>query len=303
MGSPAQRETAPEPLILNDSERFAAFTERVAKLIEEDIPTPFAELRRQLERTSCKLDLPPPDRRRMTPDEIYRRRADTVLLIGVFYHCASPTCGRWHVSYSTGVLLREDGVFATNYHVVDSPEPKAAALGAMTLDGRAFLVEEVLAADRAQDVAILRLRGARGLSFAPIERDEPVGRPVTLITHPKSRFYTLSQGWISRYSVDASRRLVMTVTADYAVGSSGGPVFNDRGNIVGIASRTETVAPVTIPLLVDSKTKALSAAGPGDKPSLIGGRSAALALQPQMTAKDAVPSRAILNLVEASPRR
>ena len=34
----------------------------------------------------------------------------------------------------------------------------------------------------------------------------------------------------------------VTVTADYAIGSSGGPVLNDAGEVVGMVSRTSTVS-------------------------------------------------------------
>ena len=71
--------------------------------------------------------------------------------------------------------------------------------------------------------------------------------------HPKGRFWCLTEGVVSRYHCqrrrdrdrDAAGRpaVWMSVTADYAVGSSGGPVLGAGGRVVGMVSRTTTVTP------------------------------------------------------------
>jgi len=67
---------------------------------------------------------------------------------------------------------------------------------------------------------------------------------VTLISHPDRKFYTVSVGHIARYtrgkcSHEVANRVI--VTAEYGVGSSGAPVLNEYGNVVGVVSTTTAV--------------------------------------------------------------
>lgn len=240
-------------LLIDDARLRKEFEEKVAALTG-DSPDRFVEHRpAQLERRSFALDLPAPGNRKMTPAQIYRQRIDSVVVVGVFYHCSSKRCQRLHSSLSSGVMIHEDGVFLTNYHVVDVKQPRLQAMAVMTVEGRVFLVDEVLAADPVHDVAAVRLRGASGLPAAPVFRDEPVGRPVTLITHPRGNFYSLTRGYVSRYNMGDQTNVIMNITADYAVGSSGGAVFNNRGDVVGLVSSTTSIAASSVRL--DQGTK------------------------------------------------
>ena len=72
----------------------------------------------------------------------------------------------------------------------------------------------------------------------------PVGAKVDLISHPNRKFYTLSEGRVARYFViQRNRRPVsaMAITADFGKGSSGAPVLNEDGQVVGIAASTESL--------------------------------------------------------------
>jgi S1-C subfamily serine protease len=65
---------------------------------------------------------------------------------------------------------------------------------------------------------------------------------VTVISHPSSNFFSLTQGCISRYWAATSYgelTVRMSVTADFADGSSGGPMFNSRGAVTGLVSGTD----------------------------------------------------------------
>ena len=90
--------------------------------------------------------------------------------------------------------------------------------------------------------------------------DAPVGTPVAVIGHPMAHFYSLSQCIIARYALahyaglanagdrvegpmkavaNSESRREMDVTADYAGGASGGPILDDRGNVVGLVATTQ----------------------------------------------------------------
>jgi serine protease Do len=129
----------------------------------------------------------------------------------------------------------------TNYHVVDKAD--AVAMGAVTADGRFFPVKEVLAGSRDDDVAIIALQGS---GFAPMAlfAGEAVGNSVFVVSHPDNRFYTFSTGIIARYFLQENGSVTvprMAITADYARGSSGAPVLNALGSVVGMVCTTTSI--------------------------------------------------------------
>ena len=191
------------------------------------------QVRQQLRRKSASLTLVEPPAEELTPAEVYRRRCDSVVVIGTLFGDGSTTV-------ATGVILDPSGVIATAYHVIDKPPP-VAARGVMTHDGTLYPVREILAADKPGDVALLKI-DASGLTAAPLSHGDPEGSPVTVISHPSSNFFSLTQGWISRYWAVTSFGVVssrMSITADFADGASGGPIFNSCGAVTGLVSATD----------------------------------------------------------------
>jgi S1-C subfamily serine protease len=134
------------------------------------------------------------------------------------------------------------GRIVTNHHVLE--DKKAGELGVMTFDGRVFAVRRVLASDRDGDAAILEIDpGDAELSALSLADGVRTGEAVRVIGHPDGRFYTLSEGIASRVfsesgGQDKMRRTWVTVTADYGAGSSGAPVLNAAGRVVGTVSTT-----------------------------------------------------------------
>ncbi len=197
-------------------------------------------------------------------EELYQRVMPAVVVIGSIYKCDN--CSRWHLGgMASGWLLADHGLVVTNHHVFTEEENHY--FGAMTSDGNVFAIRTILASDRDGDAAIAQL-DTRGvvLPFLRLGQTAACGDPVVVISHPAGRFYSLTRGVVSRYhrhdadpatmaksdgSVHAPRKhtrdetlqdtpatVWMSVTADYAVGSSGGPVFDSSGDVVGMVSRT-----------------------------------------------------------------
>ena len=243
---------------INNSERTRALTDGLASLLDAGRTVEMKTLIGQLDRRSCRLALAPPPGERLTPAEIYRRRKDAVVVVGGIYKCKK--CSKWHVSNASGFLISSDGIVVTNYHVVNSPDRKA--LGAMTYDGRVFPVARVLAADEPADIAIVKLdtlgklgksdkpgkrdeRDARGLPCLALAPDAPVGSPVWVISHPRTHFYTFTEGMVSGYFMETRKKRPtrrMTITADFGKGSSGAPVLGPEGAVAGMVASTRAVS-------------------------------------------------------------
>jgi S1-C subfamily serine protease len=156
----------------------------------------------------------------------------------------SETSGDWEAGEpATAWVLTPEGVMVTNYHVF-AEAAKEEVFGVMSRDGGFFPVTEILAADKLNDVAIFKIH-AKGLQPLALGADEAVGKRVAVISHPDSQFYTFTQGHITRYTMqyDSPKSppvKYMSITADYARGSSGGPVLNDHGAVVGMVCSTRT---------------------------------------------------------------
>jgi len=238
--APAEHASEP-PAEGDDHSRIHALEQAIPDMLERGTARPMADLIRQLRRRQCAVQLTAPSDRKMTPREIYEQCKPSVLIVAGIYKCEK--CGLDHVGAAGGFFITADGVFVTNHHVVGNG--KNRTLVAMTDGGKVFPVKEVLAAGRDDDVAILRLdSGDAVFQPAALSTDAPVGAHVTVISHPDRRFYTLTDGIVSRYSTSQGRgrkTSVMAITADFARGSSGGPVFNDCGAVVGYVGSTVSV--------------------------------------------------------------
>ncbi|MEO0039234.1 MAG: hypothetical protein RIS38_182 [Verrucomicrobiota bacterium] len=182
----------------------------------------------------------PPSGPTLDGAEIRRRGARATVLIGSSYKCDK--CSKWHNTSASGFAVTSDGVIATNHHVAAGDNGEV--MGVMTADGRFFPVMEVLAADKAHDVALLRI-DAKDLAFLPLRDDAPAGTPIRCYSHPANSFGCLSEGIIARYArmnePDRKGAVFMQITADYARGSSGGPIIDAYGNAVGMAASTSPV--------------------------------------------------------------
>ena len=92
--------------------------------------------------------------------------------------------------------ITADGAIVTNHHVVEGVQPDERALVATAANGNVYVVKEILAANKLNDIAILRLELPDGEKLTPAKiADRAIpGEDVYAISHPVSRFYTLTKG-------------------------------------------------------------------------------------------------------------
>ena len=195
-------------------------------------------LTEQLKRTSCHADLLPFQKQPIPESEYYTRLKRSVLVLAAPYKCKK--CHKIHLNTAAGFALNANGVCVTNYHVV----VKNQSLFAMTPDGAVFPVKEVLAASEADDIAVVQLDGAVTIPLA-LAPETPVGTRVRVISHPDGGYYALTEGIVSRYfMIDGGKQgrvPSMAITADYAKGSSGSPVLDACGGVVGMVASTRSI--------------------------------------------------------------
>lgn len=177
-----------------------------------------------------------------TPSFGYDDICRAVVVIGSIEHCKE--CDKFHMgAVSSGWVVDPRGFIATNYHVLE--DKKSGEIGVMDLEGNVYPVRKVVAADRSGDAAIFEVdTGGAELRALPLAASADTGERVRVVGHPDGRFYSLTEGIVSRIFTEASdgngkdRRTWITVTADYGSGSSGAPVLNAAGEVVGMVSST-----------------------------------------------------------------
>ena len=222
-----------EPVVINDRQIIRQMTAKASRMMDSDSVVGMKTLIERLKKEP-KVNLQLPKTGSASADEA--RKA--VAVVGGVYKCDK--CTRWHVAPASGFLIAEDLV-VTNYHVVDNPE--RSGLAVRLFDGRVFMVEDVVASSERYDLVVLRLPKT-GIKPIALGQAAPVGAKVDLISHPNHKFYTLSEGRVARYFVtERNRRAVpaMAITADFGKGSSGAPVLNEQGQVVGVAASTESL--------------------------------------------------------------
>ena len=135
----------------------------------------------------------------------------------------------------SGFITAADGVILTNAHVVEG----ASEVGVTLPDGRSF-TGKVLGADPLTDVAVVKVVASR-LPVAPLGESSRVrpGEWAIAIGNPLGLDNTVTAGIISaiqRTNAVGEGQRVPYIQTDAAVnpGNSGGPLINDRGQVIGI---------------------------------------------------------------------
>ena len=138
-------------------------------------------------------------------------------------------------SVGSGFIISSDGYLITNAHVVDGADEVNVKL----TDKREFKAK-VIGTDKRADVALLKIE-AKDLPKVTIGDPEKlkVGEWVVAIGKPFGLENTMTAGIVSAKGRDLPQEnLVPFIQTDAAInpGNSGGPLFNLRGEVVGINS-------------------------------------------------------------------
>ncbi|PTL75669.1 trypsin-like peptidase domain-containing protein [Vitiosangium sp. GDMCC 1.1324] len=152
----------------------------------------------------------------------------------------SPLEGAARTASGSGFILTPDGLVVTNNHVVARGNVEASEIVVRLSDGREFRAE-VVGRDKSTDVALLRLlgQGVGGLPAVYLGDSDrlEVGDWVVAIGNPFGLDHSVSHGMIS-----AKERVIGVGPFDDFIqtdalinpGNSGGPLFNMRGEVVGV---------------------------------------------------------------------
>ena len=173
----------------------------------------------------------------LSASQIYAKNVRSVVLIES--QVSSEFFGQVSTGVSTGsgFILTEDGYVVTNFHVIEG----ATAVKVVLHDGKSHPAE-VIGYDSTNDIALLKME-AEGLDAVELGSSDEliVGDQVVAIGNPLGELTsTLTVGYVSakERSVSTDGTVMNMIQTDAAInsGNSGGPLFNMKGQVVGITT-------------------------------------------------------------------
>jgi S1-C subfamily serine protease len=136
------------------------------------------------------------------------------------------------LSVGSGFFIDTEGNIATNHHVL---EGSARAI-VKAVDGQKGEILEIIKDDPSLDllVATTTLRNTTPLTFGDSDT-VTVGEDIVAIGNPAGLEGTVSRGIVSGIRKAEDMQMIQ-ITAPISPGSSGGPVFNLNGRVIGVAT-------------------------------------------------------------------
>ena len=153
-----------------------------------------------------------------------------------------PPVPRERAGMGSGFIFTNDGFIVTNNHVVEN-----ARQVIVRLPDRQEFDAEVIGTDPRSDLAVLKIE-ANDLPFLALadSEDVKVGQWVLAIGSPFSLDFSVTAGIVSALGrslpTESGDNYVPFIQTDVAInpGNSGGPLFNLRGEVIGVNSQIFT---------------------------------------------------------------
>lgn len=138
------------------------------------------------------------------------------------------------IGNGSGFFIDPQGHLITNYHVLS----RGARAEIKTQDGRRYPIKMVMAEDQKADLIKVRvdLPADAPHSYLQVSATRPmVGERVLVIGSPMGLDQTVTDGMVSGIRLLPGMGEMLQISAPISPGSSGGPVVNVKGEVLGVA--------------------------------------------------------------------
>lgn len=167
----------------------------------------------------------------LTPEKLYQKVLPSVMTLEVESQSGERFVG-------SAVLALADDVALTAWHVIAD----ARSVWAVFADGQRVKVIGCIDQDARRDLALVKLEKKLPHRQAPVGKELPVvAARAYVIGAPKGLDFSISDGLISQIR-SVHGFLQYQLSCPISPGNSGSPVFNQRGEVIGIASWTKADA-------------------------------------------------------------
>ena len=132
----------------------------------------------------------------------------------------------------TGFVVREDGVIATNFHVIGQGRPFEIHLAG----GKSLTPTALVAYDRRKDLALIQV-DARELHALELRDSDTirVGEPVIALGHPLGLRHSVARGVVAERREFHGQSMIQ-VAMPIEQGNSGGPLLDEKGRVIGVVA-------------------------------------------------------------------
>ena len=133
----------------------------------------------------------------------------------------------------TGFFITSSGIGVSNFHVFEGGNSDEAII--KTIDNHQYHVKKILYSDKELDFIVFEVENVyNDFPYLLMANEKTgVGEDVYAIGNPKGLEHTLSKGIVSSYRENDTK---IQTTASITHGSSGGPLFNMKGEVIGITT-------------------------------------------------------------------
>src|SRR5688572_18608436 len=143
----------------------------------------------------------------------------------------------------SGFILNEEGYLITNFHVIEGETQLSVEVYHQRggqLDRRSYKQIRIIAINKFQDLALLKIDDRDTPKFRSVPLGDSdglaVGERVFAIGSPLGLERTVTEGIVSTKTRQLMGDLYLQTTAQINPGNSGGPLFNLRGEVVGVTN-------------------------------------------------------------------
>lgn len=139
------------------------------------------------------------------------------------------------VSQGTGFFIEENGLGVSNHHVFEG----GVEWMIRTKNGRRYKVTEIIESNKEYDYIIFRVDLGEGenLPYLQAAEDTPrKGTDIFVLGNPRGLESTITRGVVSAIRDQNEKAAVIQIDAAISPGSSGSPVINMDGRVVGVAT-------------------------------------------------------------------
>lgn len=173
----------------------------------------------------------------MTPSQIYQKNINSVVAVNSTVRTTENGKVYEGVSAGSGFVLSPDGYIVTNHHVIEG----STSVYVSFADGTKAQAR-IIGSDSINDIALLKIEAS---NLVPVtigsSSDLRVGDQVVAIGNALGELsFSLTAGYVSgidrSISTDGSVINMIQTDASINSGNSGGPLFNSRGEVVGITT-------------------------------------------------------------------
>ncbi len=143
----------------------------------------------------------------------------------------------------SGFIINDEGFLITNFHVIEGETQISVEVYQQKngeLDRSSYKQVRIIAINKFQDIALLKIEDKDAPKFSRVSLGDSealsVGERVFAIGSPLGLERTVTEGIVSTKTRQLQGDLYLQTTAQINPGNSGGPLFNMRGEVIGITN-------------------------------------------------------------------